>query len=120
MSITVSKKSGPGVIGSLGHAAVFMLTPDNSWLAAGEVIDLTAYFSEIHWASVASCTAISGYKLDVIIPADGNDIASNTVKITAHRSAGSAAAMAAVPDTTDISALAELRLLVIGKLADPS
>lgn len=118
MAMTVAKKSGPGVIGSLGHAAVFMLTPDASWLAAGEAIDLTDYFSEIHFASIGSCTVINGYKMDVIIPADGNDIAAGTVLVTAHRSAGSAAAMAAVPDTTDISSLAEMRLLVIGKLAD--
>lgn len=120
MAVTLSKKSGPGVVGSLGHAAVFMITPDASWLAAGEAIDLTDYFSEIHWAGFGGCTVINGQKMDVIIPADGNDIAAGTVLITAHRSAGAAAAMAAVPDATNLSTLAELRLLVIGKLADPS
>jgi hypothetical protein len=118
MTVTMTKKSGPAVVGSVGHMSVFKITPDASWLAAGEAIDLTDYYSEVHAAWFAGCTVINGYKMDVILPADGNDIAAGTVLITAHRSAGSAAAMAAVPDATNLSSLVELRLCVVGKIAD--
>lgn len=120
MTITLVKKSGPSVVPGVGHMAIYKLTPDDSWLAAGEAIDLTDDFSEIHAALIGGCTVINPYKMDVIVPADGTDIAAGTVLVTAHRSAGSAAAMAAVPNATDLSGLAEVRLVVFGKIADPA
>lgn len=120
MAITMVKKSGPSVVPGIGHMAIYKLTPDASWLAAGEAIDLTDDFSEVHAALIGGCTVINGYKMDVIVPEDGTDIGAATVLVTAHRSAGSAAAMAAVPDTTDLSGLVEIRLVVYGKLADPA
>lgn len=108
-----------GVLGGLGTFKIYSITPDNSWLAAGEVLDLSADFSEIYWASFGGSKAINGYKMELIIPDDGTDVSASNVKVTAHRSAGSAAAMAAVPDTTDLSTTnANMRLLVCGKPAD--
>jgi len=118
MSLTIAKIAG-GVVGPW-YEAIFKVTPDSSWLAAGEAADLTDYFSEIYDASIGACTVIGGYKYGVIVPADGTDIAAGTVLITAHYSTDAAGAMTAVPDATDLSAQAELRLTVRGKIADPA
>lgn len=120
MALTQADISGTGTVTRLGEMRVYKITPDNSWLAAGENLDLTDDFSEIYAAWFGGCTVINGYKIDVIIPADGTDIAATTVKVTAHYSTDAAGAMTAVPDTTDLSSLAELRLVVLGKIADPA
>jgi hypothetical protein len=119
MAVTSAKKVGLSAVPGIGHMAIYKITPDTSWLAAGEELDLTDDFSEVTAAWFGGCTVINGYKFDVILPADGTDIAADTVLITAHRSAATAAAFAAVPDATNLSTLAELRLIVVGKPSDP-
>jgi hypothetical protein len=115
MAITVSKTSGQGILPGVGALQQFKCTLDNSWLAAGENVDLTSYFTHIYSIQTGGSTAISGYKLDFILPAQGTAITASNVKMTAHYSTDAAGAMTAVPDATDISTIGPVQIVVIGK-----
>ena len=120
MALSVTKLVGPYVNGGV-HEAIFNVTPDDSWLAAGEALDLTDYFSEIYAIEVGGSKVIAGYKVGFIIPDSGTDISSSNVLMTAHYSTDAAGAMTAVPNATDLSTvLANTRVVVKGKIADPA
>lgn len=121
MAITATKISS-GKVDGLGHIATYRLLLDDSWLAVGEAVDLTGDFTEIHAAFCSSATVVGNhaYKFDVVHPAAGTAIAAGTVLVSAYYSTDAAGAFTAVPDATDLSAVVELRLTVIGKGLNPS
>jgi hypothetical protein len=117
MAITAAKTSGENILPGLGKQQIYKLTLDNSWLAAGEVIDFTDDFTYIYGIQVVGSTVINPYKLDFILPAQGTAITASNVKMTAHYSTDAAGAMTPVPDATDISGIGPVQIIVVGKPA---
>jgi hypothetical protein len=68
MAITVTTVVKPAIACAGIKMAIYSLALDNSWLAAGEAIDLTADFDYIYAASVQQADAIAdlAYKFDVV------------------------------------------------------
>lgn len=115
MAITVAKKSGQGIVGGFGAIQTFDLTLDNSWLAAGEAVDLTDYFATVDSIQVGGVVAGIGVNFMAKIPASGVAVTASNVVLMAYWSTASAAAMTAVPDTTDLTACNPLTITVTGK-----
>lgn len=100
----------------------YTLALPSSWTAAGVAWDLSASFSVITEASF-SCQNASGnhaYKFGLtgtpVVAGDGHTAASN--KLVAYQgdadSSTGAAALSAVPDNADLSAITALRVTVYG------
>lgn len=122
MAATATLISGPGVVDGLGILTTWKVSLDSSFLATGEPIDLTAYYSEISSASIGGADAIADhlYSYNVVLPSDGTAISSTTVLISAIESpaktgATEAAEAFAAVSSTDLSSVGELRLFVVGK-----
>jgi hypothetical protein len=101
--------------------AVYRLQLPDSWTAAGVAWDLSSEFDYVFSAQFGSSGAITDhgrkYSIFGTITTSGKGnggIAAASVTIGAHQSAGSAAAMAAVPDSTDLSAVNDLTVVVLG------
>ena len=118
MAITVTKLAGPGVIGGYGQVVDFQLTIGaTGWLAAGNAVDLTDYFSEITSIKIGGAEVISGYKFGFIVPDHEVTVTASNVLLTAHYSTDAAGAMTPVPNDTDLSGVTALRISVVGKVA---
>lgn len=115
MAIEISKKRGSGVIQGVGYSQTYDLTLDDSWLAAGEAIDLTDDFHEIDSILIGGQVAGIGVNFQVVIPAYGVTVTASNVKLLAYYSTDAAGLMTAVPDTTDLSGCNPLTITVIGK-----
>ena len=102
--------------------AEYSLLLPSSWTAAGVDLDLST-------AANGSFDTITSYRFgpgdavtdfgdvfDLIGTAAtaGDGITASTCKVVAHRSTGSAAALVATPDTTDLSGITVLKLYVEG------
>jgi NAD/NADP transhydrogenase beta subunit len=101
--------------------AVYTLQLPSSWTAAGVACDLSAEFDYVFGAVFGSSGAVTDhankYSLFGTITTSGKGnggIAAASVTLGAHRDAGTAAAFAAVPDTTDLSAVNDLTMVVFG------
>ena len=122
MAATATLIDGPGVISGLGLMSTWKVSLDSAFLAAGEAIDLTDYYSSVSAAAIGGVDAIADalYMYNVVLPADGTDITSSTVMISATESPAKAGgteageAFAAV-DSANLSSVGELRLIVVGK-----
>ena len=123
MSATATLIAGPGVIDGLGIVTTWKVLLDTSFLAAGEPVDMTDYYSSISAVVVGGSDAIADnlYHYSSVLPTDGTDISSTTVLISATESpakvgsgAEAAEAFAAV-GSSDLSTVGELRLTVVGK-----
>ena len=120
MSATATLIDGPGVVAGLGLVSTWKVLLDTSFLATGEPIDLTDYYSAVSAASIAGVDTIADalYDYNVVLPSDGTDISSSTVLISAIESPATVATTAAdafdAVSSTNLSTVGELRLLVIG------
>jgi hypothetical protein len=109
-------------IGPNMKIAKYKLQLPDSWTAAGVDWDLSAEFDYVFGAvfGVSGAVTDTGTKLSlfgtVSTSADKSKggIASASVKIGSHNSAGSAAAFAATADAVDLSAVNDLTVLVFG------
>jgi len=120
MAATVTKLSGPTVRdGGVGVEYNFSILMDDSYVAGGEPIDLTDYFSYVHFATVNSVDAVAdaGYKFQVLIPSAGTAITDSNVLVAAHYSGTADAVLNPVAATTDLSSVGELTITVVGKAA---
>jgi len=122
MAATATLISGPAPVDGLGVCSTWKVLLDSSFEATGEPIDLTAYYSEIHSASIAGVDAYAdaAYIYNVQVPSDGTAISSSTVLITAYASnADDGGSVTLGPFSTatgeDLSGVGELRLFVVGK-----
>jgi hypothetical protein len=91
MALTVEQLGRTNVTGNRLSVAL-KVTPDDSWLAAGESLDLTAYVSNIETVHVES--DIGGYVWAYDRSAK---------KILAYESGADGASLDAVADATDLS-----------------
>lgn len=111
MGLTVSQIESDGT--SLGHVvgdlrlSIIDVTPDSSWLAAGEAL-VAADFGLTTLLAVVPENK-GGY-LFVYDRANGKLLA-----YYADNNASGDSALIAVPDTTDISGLGKVRLIGIGR-----
>jgi len=122
MACTATLIDGPGVVGGLGLIATYEVLMDTSSLVTGEPIDLTGQFSAVSWCGEGGSDAIAdnAYTYSTVLPAVGTDIAAATVLISVYQSAAETAATHAATafsaaDATDLSGVAELRLMAIGQ-----
>ena len=122
MAVVATKIAGVSCIGKDYFMATYKVLMDSSFLATGEVVDLTDDFSEIYDGSVGAVDAIAdaAYIYRLVVPSHGTAIASTTVKLSAHYSpsktgATEAAEAFAVADGVDLSTVGELRFTVWGK-----
>ena len=118
MAATVTKLSGPVAIpGGTGVRYDFSILMDNSYPTGGEEIDLTDYFTYINSATVNSVDAAADaqYKFDVVIPSNGTAVAADNVLVTAYWSGTAGAVLDQVDNATDLSAVGELTITVVGK-----
>lgn len=111
MAITVTSIVGPESIAPGIKMAIYSLALDNSWLAAGEAIDLTTDFDYIYAGSVQQADAIAdlAYKFDLVCDYAAA-ITSSNVKISAYVTSTDTA----VADAVDLSAVGKLTLVVFG------
>jgi hypothetical protein len=117
-SITATKLFGPTVDpGSRVRMKFELDIPSTGWLAAGNPIDLTSYFSYVDDAIIGAEEASGAYLFKVQVPNFGTAATNANVLLFAYYSNGSGGAMTVVPDTTDISAVTKIRLTVEGKPA---
>ncbi len=86
------------------------------WLAAGNAIDMTGEFSEIvaAWTAGVNAVADDVYKFTAVFP-KATTVTSSNVLMSIYYSNGSGGAMTVVPDATDISAVGQVQVVVIGK-----
>ena len=117
MPITVAKKGGQGIIGGYGAIQDYDLTLDNSWLAAGEAIDLSDDFATVDSIQISGVVAGIGVNFMAQIPASGVAVTSSNVVLMAYWSTDATGAMTAVPNTTDLQACNPLTITVKGKPA---
>lgn len=120
MAATVTKLSGPTVRdGGVGIEYNFSILMDDSYVTGGEPIDLSGYFSYIDFATVNSVDAAAdaGYKFQVVIPTNGTAVSATNVLVVAHYSGTADAVLNQVAATTDLSAVGELTITVVGKSA---
>jgi hypothetical protein len=112
MAITVTTVVKPAIACAGIKMAIYSLALDNSWLAAGEAIDLTADFDYIYAASVQQADAIAdlAYKFDVVCDYAAA-VTSSNVLVSAYVTSTDTA----VADTVDLSAVGKLTLVVFGK-----
>lgn len=111
MALTVSQIESDGT--SLGHVAGDLrmqfidVTPDASWLAAGEALVAADFgLTQVLFAAVEP---VAGYVFHYDIDA---------AKLKAYHadySSSSDGALIAVPDTTDISGIGKVRILAFGR-----
>ena len=116
-AIVVTKKSGQGIIPGVGAIQQFDLTIPTSWKATGVAVDLTDYFSTIDSVQIGGVVAGIGVMFQPKIPASGVALTVSNLLMLAYWSTDGAAAMTAVPDTTDIDGCTPLTITVIGKPA---
>jgi hypothetical protein len=116
MSITVTAIRPPEVIGEANKMASYKLVWDNSYPTNGEAIDLTADFEYIYSIVIGgeNAAADAAYQITPVF-AYGTAITSSNVILAVHWSAGSAAVLAEITDTTDLSALNESKITVFGR-----
>lgn len=115
MAITIAAKKGMAILPSIGAMQIYDVTLDDSWLAAGEAIDLTDDFAEIDSITISGQVAGIGANFQVEIPASGVAVTASNVVLMAYYSTDAAGLMTAVPDTTDLSGVNPLTITVIGK-----
>ena len=111
MAITVVKDQGPVCMIGV-KMATYNLALDNSWLAAGEAIDLTGEFTYVLNATIGAVDAIAdaAVKFELIFDSDAV-ITSSNVLVGAYVTSTDTA----VADAVDLSSIGELRLTVWGK-----
>lgn len=115
MTISAAAKGGSGIVGGLGMIKQYGLTLDDSWLAAGEVVDLSDDFSTIDSIAVGGVVAGIGANFIAKIPESGVAVTASNVLMLAYWSTDASGAMTAVPNATDLSACNPLTITVIGK-----
>lgn len=112
IAITKVVDTGRNTQGGIGTKMAFTIEiPAAGWLAAGNPIDLTDYFSEIKSAQITSRVASTSQMFQVQHPTDGTAITSANVLLFAYNGA------TVVADDTDLSGNDGAVLVVEGKVA---
>lgn len=119
MAATVSTIVKPNNIAPKLKVAVYQVALDNSYPTGGEAVDLTADFDFIYSATPGGndTAADNNYLYQCLIPAPGTAVTSTNVLIQAiwdPADAGAAEDFVEVTNTTDLSAVGQLTLVVIG------
>jgi len=115
MAISAAKKGGQGIIGGYGAIQDYDLTLDNSWLAAGEAVDLSDDFATVDSIQISGVVAGIGVNFMAQIPAKDVAVTSSNVVLMAYWSSATAIEMTAVPDATDLQACNPITITVKGK-----
>jgi hypothetical protein len=100
-------------------AAVYQLAWDNSYPAGGEAIDLTGEFDYVYSISFGGndTAADNLYLFQALLPAPATAVTASNVKIQAiwdPADAGAAEDFVEVTATTDLSAIGQTSLFVVG------
>jgi hypothetical protein len=120
-TITPTTVLGPHVTGVRTKSAVYSLALPSSWTAAGVALDLSADFDYVREVRFGVSGAITdhGYKFCAFgTIVSGYGIAAAGVTIGAHYcdyDATADGAMIAVPNSTDLSAINDLLVTVVGE-----
>lgn len=97
-------------------AKLYTLQLPDSWTAAGVAWDLTADFTYVYGMIPLGVDAVADAAYKYSMECDGSTAAtSSNTKVVAHYSTDAAGAMTAVPDSTDLSAVGKLSVMVLGK-----
>lgn len=119
MAATLTKIAGPVYAGPGLKMAVYQCLLDNSYPTGGEGIDLTGEFDYVYAISIGGndATADNLYKFDAVLPSATTATSSTNTLIQATwdpADAGAAEDFVEVTNTTDLSSVGQLSLVVFG------
>lgn len=116
MSVTLTKTSGPSVLGPGIKLATYEIAFDSAQASGGEVIDLTGEFSYITFAMAGAndTAADNGYIARVLCPGYSTAVTSSNVKVQLLWNGGDSGEVM-LEFTGDAHAIGALQLVVIGK-----
>lgn len=118
MAATLTKTGGPSAIGAGFKMATYTVALDSSYPTGGEAIDLTGEFTYVLAVICGGndTAADNGYTFRALHPGATTAVTSSNVLIQAHWDGDPAADTTnpEVANTTDLSAVGALQILVIG------
>jgi hypothetical protein len=116
-AITSTKIAGPHCIGPNFKVAIYKIANPDSWTAAGVALDLSADFDYVTSYTFGCSGAVTdhGYAFNLIgTYTTGLGYAASGLSVVAHWSAATATNLDDVNDTTDLSAVNDIYLIVLG------
>ena len=119
MAATLTTIVQPNNIAPKMKVAVYQVALDTSYPTGGEAIDLSADFDFVYAVAIGgnNATADNLYKFDAVLPAPATAVSSSNVLIQATwdpADAGAAEDFVEVTNTTDLSTVGQLSLVVWG------
>ena len=117
IAFSFTKIQGPHVVCPGIKFAVYKIQLPESSTAAGEALDLSSDFNYVYGAmfGASGAAADHGYYLNLIGTYASTGVVSSGLSLVEHWNAETAVAMPAVTNATDLSAVNDMIVIVIGK-----